>query len=203
MSQRTRARTTGAATRAARKPAATPEQSPEQHARATAQAPVTGSPADAVPPVLPPETLARTLRAVADALERDPELARRVSAALAASDGAPQVSAPGTADGDSSAPEPAAARPAPRPFRPRLVTGTSADLGTGVPDPFALYARRGEAGLRDALAELRLGTLRAMLREHGLDAGGRLTRQNDAEKLRAAILDGVGRLAPARDEPFA
>ncbi len=75
-----------------------------------------------------------------------------------------------------------------RTFRPRLVTGLSPDLGQGVIDPFALYATRGEDGLRVALDELRLGSLRAMVREHKLDPSGKLAQQNDAEKLRAAIL---------------
>jgi hypothetical protein len=75
-----------------------------------------------------------------------------------------------------------------RTFQPRLVTGLSPDLGQGVIDPFALYATRGEDGLRAALDELRLGSLRAIIREHKLDPSGKLAQQNDAEKLRTAIL---------------
>ena len=74
---------------------------------------------------------------------------------------------------------------------PRLITGTSPDLGTGVPDPFALYRRLGAGGLRAALDDLRLGTLRAIVREYTLDPAGRLSGQNDAERLRAAILDAA------------
>ena len=78
-----------------------------------------------------------------------------------------------------------------KPFVPRLITGTSPELGTGVPDPFTLYRRLGEEGLRAALGELRLGTLRAIVREYTLDPGGRLSGQNDAERMRAAILDAA------------
>ncbi|HKT40443.1 MAG TPA: hypothetical protein VJR48_18875, partial [Ktedonobacterales bacterium] len=58
----------------------------------------------------------------------------------------------------------------------------------GVPDPFALRERLGEPGLREALDSLRLGSLRAILREHHLDPSGSLSKLNDAEKLRAHIL---------------
>ena len=211
-----------------------------------------------------PEALARTLRAVAAELERDPALARRIAEALAAPtpDPSPTGEAEGSAgnltpgpsparrgestptvslvplgrgglsskrdnqDTDASAPTPAPApaplrrargtRVAPRPplpengsplpagegsevgaarvnrsFRPRLITGASPELGAGIPDPFALYAEKGEQGLRAALAELRTGSLRAIVREHRLDPTERLASNNDADKLRAAIVKAV------------
>lgn len=216
MSQRTRAHTTDAATRSPRKarPAAptadavitpTPKGPPEaSHSTNT--------------PSMDGETLVRTLRAVASELERDPALAQRVARAAAAalpdvaalsasatdtrapetpatrkrsaSNAAataqlvPPTAAPEDAPEDASVPR----RPA-RAFRPRLITGTAPDVGPGVPDPFALRAARGEAGLRAVLEDLRLGTLRAIVREHALDPSGQLVRQNDADKLRSAILD--------------
>jgi len=159
-----------------------------------------------------PEALARTLRAVADELERDPALARRVAAALddrRDSGSAPpsprgggaggevprkngnRGKAPIASNADDAPPTTSARTPKPRPFVPRLITGTSPDLGTGVPDPFALYRRLGAGGLRAALDDLRLGTLRAIVREYTLDPAGRLSGQNDAERLRAAILDAA------------
>ncbi len=78
-----------------------------------------------------------------------------------------------------------------RSFRPRLITGASPELGAGIPDPFTLYAEKGEQGLRAALAELRTGSLRAIVREHRLDPAGRLAGNNDADKLRAAIVMAV------------
>jgi hypothetical protein len=193
-----------------------------------------------------PEALARTLRAVAAELERDPALARRIAEALAAPipdpspTGKPEGSAgnltPGpsprrmgreslsSTSGNQGADAPAPAplrrergtRVAPRPplpedgsplpvgegsevgaarvnrsFRPRLITGASPELGAGIPDPFALYAEKGEQGLRAALAELRTGSLRAIMREHRLDPAGRLAGNNDADKLRAAIVKAV------------
>jgi hypothetical protein len=180
-------------------------------------------PLQAIQQALPmaPETLARTLRAVAAELERDPALARRVAAAVqdqgnsvppsspTASGGVPRER--GLAGGEASAkngkngkptkaiasheddapPATSAKTAKPRPFVPRLITGASPELGTGVPDPFALSRRLGADGLRAALDELRLGTLRAIVREYTLDPAGRLAGQNDAERLRTAILDAA------------
>jgi hypothetical protein len=138
---------------------------------------------------LAPETLARTLRAMAAELERDPALARRVARAVATPEVARADTSPQLVRGDEpDDAEPKTKRTAARTFRPRIITGAGPELGTGVPDPFVLRQKLGEAGLRAALAELRLGSLRAIVREHGLDPEGRYVRQNDAEKLRAIIL---------------
>jgi hypothetical protein len=56
-----------------------------------------------------------------------------------------------------------------------------------------LAAQLGRDGLRATLASLRLGTLRAIVREHGLDRSDRTRRQNDPERLRSLILDAVDR----------
>lgn len=141
--------------------------------------------------VLAPETLARTLRAVADELERDPALARRVAAAIRESLTAGDAPLNAVAE-EYAAPAKARKGSKPRAFKPTLVAGASPDLGTGVIDPFALRERLGEDGLRRALGELRLGSLRAILREHRLDPAGKLAGVNDAERLRSAILHAVG-----------
>ena len=194
MSQPTRARTTGAATRKARKSAHVEAAMAADAAPAAVVSDLaphrTAAPAGDPAPALAADTLARTLRAVAAELERDPALAQRVAAAITTTGtAAPVTPVPvaraETDAGDGHEPE---LRRINRNFRPKLVTGASPDLGAGIPDPFALYARRGEDGLRSALEELRLGTLRAMAREHGLDPKGTLSQQNDADKLRAAIL---------------
>ena len=190
-----------------------------------------------------PEALARTLRAVAAELERDPALARRIAEALAAP--TPDLSPTGEPEGSAEnlTPGPAPARrgeSAPplslspvekggassttsndgnqgtartplsrrsgggagvgaasvnRSFRPRLITGASPELGAGIPDPFVLYAEKGEQGLRAALAELRMGSLRAIVREHRLDPAGRLAGNNDADKLRTVIVKAVVKAA--------
>jgi hypothetical protein len=160
LSHRTHARTTGDTARKQPKPASSKGHEAEV--------------------VVSPETLARTLRAVAAELERDPELARRISGALAPSRSEESPLAPAS---ESNAPA----------FRPRLVTGTSPDLGPGIPDPFRLWATRGEKGLRAALEELRLGSLRAIIREYNLVPQGKSTQHNDAAKLRALILESVAR----------
>ncbi len=161
MSHRTHARTTGDTARKQPKPAKSSKGNETEVA-------------------VSPETLARTLRAVAAELERDPELARRISGALA----------PSHREESQVVPAPPAKAPA---FRPRLVTGTNPDLGPGIPDPFQLWATRGEQGLRAALEELRLGTLRAIIREYNLVPQGKSTQHNDAAKLRALILESVAR----------
>jgi hypothetical protein len=154
------------------------------------------------------EEIARVLRAVAGELERDPALARRVASAMEGtmpSPTAPSSTTPGQTarlavpaepvadDGereDSGAPPVASAG---RAFHPRLVTGLAPDLGPGVPNPFELRERLGEVGLRAALADLRLGTLRSIVREYQLDPKGKLKGLNDAEKLRKAILAATQR----------
>lgn len=145
------------------------------------------------------ETLARTLRAVAAELERDPALARRVASAVSATTDSGSVDTSGGRPDAPVAPAGAGANPAAsqapkrtqRAFTPRLVTGAGPELGTGIPDPFTLGDRLGLDGLRAALDDLRLGTLRAIVREHRLDSTGKLVRQGDAAKLREAILAAV------------
>jgi hypothetical protein len=142
---------------------------------------------------LSPEELARALRAMATELERDPALARRVAGAMRA----PVVATPlEVADATPDATDEKPSQPtrrAGKAFKPRLVTGAAPTLGTGIPDPFALREQLGEEGLRDALADLRLGTLRAIVREHKLDPSGKLAGQNDEAKYRALILRATKR----------
>jgi hypothetical protein len=75
-----------------------------------------------------------------------------------------------------------------RTFHPTIVKGVTPELGKGIPDPFVLRDRLGVDGLREALESLRLGSLRAIIREHHLDPSGRLNAQNDAAKLRERII---------------
>ena len=69
-----------------------------------------------------------------------------------------------------------------------MIEGARPDLGPGVPNPFALRARLGEAGLAAALDELRIGSLRAIVREYKLDPTGKALKETDAERLRKLIL---------------
>jgi hypothetical protein len=145
--------------------------------------------------MLAPDELARVLRAVASELERDPALARRVAGAMRI----PNASVGADRSGEAATDDVAADRPvAPtrssgRTFKPRLVTGAAPALGPGVPDPFALREQLGEDGLRAVLADLRLGTLRAIVREHQLDPARQLAGQNDDAKFRALILKATKR----------
>ena len=145
---------------------------------------------------LSPDELARALRAMAAELERDPALARRVAGAMRMPadatpppDGVPSDTADDAVDDTPAAP----VKRGSRTFKPRLVTGAAATLGPGVPDPFALREQLGEDGLRAVLADLRLGTLRAIVREHHLDPKGALSGQNDDAKFRALILRATKR----------
>jgi hypothetical protein len=205
LSQRTRAHTTGAANRnppeadsqssrvtsPARPGSRTRRASRTAHAEAgdTSPHPRHEAGADADQP-LAADVIVRTLRAVANELERDPALASRVAAATGVAPVPPAVSVahPPSLAATEPATEPTAGRRSPRPYRPKLVTGASPDLGPGIPDPFVLRARLGRAGLESALTELRLGSLRAIVREHKLDPGAQLLRQNDADRLRQLIL---------------
>ena len=199
MSQRTRGRITGAASKPTKAVKGTeiPREAPARRGRRSdettvepAREPVAASPDLAA---MSPEALARALRAVATELERDPALARRVASAIAG-------------DGDARATEQfAVTRDEPRAesetatigrtFHPSIVTGVAADLGAGVLDPFALLARLGADGLREALESLRLGSLRAIVREHKLDPSGRLSKLNDAAKLRERIIQATAKRA--------
>lgn len=191
MSQRTRNRTTAAAARKRQPTSATAADS------SGSPSPSTGG-EDAS---LSPQTLARTLRAVAAELERDPALAHRVASAIAAdtptSMPAPRTrsaeasSAPSDAAPASSTPPTRARQRAARAFTPSLVTGISPDFGPGIPDPFALARRLGPDGLRAALAGLRRGTLRAIIREHGIAPAAQVARLSDDARLREMILDAA------------
>ena len=181
MSQRTPARTTGAE----------PKRTRAQRATTESQSAGTPEPAPVTPSSLAPEGVARVLRAVAAELERDPAMAARVAAAMS-----PEPSAtvdnkqqPGLV-GDEQATRP---RRGGKTFKPRIITGAGPELGMGIPDPFALRARLGERGLHAALDELRLGSLRAIIREHQLDPKGRLKGVNDEQKLRELILSVVAK----------
>lgn len=202
MSQRTRARTTGVAPRRT-KPVATDESSASAPAgsarggRRSAQASALAKAESSAPATavgfgagsLSPDALARALRAVAAELERDPALAQRVATAIDAAAAQPVAPvAPSSADHDS---EPSVGAIG-RSFHPTIVTGVAPDLGAGIPDPFALRKRLGAEGLRAELEGLRLGSLRAIVREHRLDPDGRLSKLNDAAKLRERILQATG-----------
>ena len=130
---------------------------------------------------LTPDEFARALRAIAGELERDPQLAKRVTEAMRAE--TPQsASASNAPESELPAKKPA------RPFRPRVIEGARPELGPGIPDPFALRARLGENGLAAALDELRIGSLRAIVREYKLDPTGKALKETDAERLRKLIL---------------
>ena len=206
MSQRTRARTTGAAPKPT-KPVELdePMTAAPPAKRGRRKAVVESAPAADVAFVeaaaeqgsagMSPDTLARALRAVATELERDPALARRVAAAVYdVSSGEGEKRSP-SSHVEEAVVEPVVdqtpAATIGRTFHPSIVTGVAPDLGSGVPDPFALRKRLGLDGLRDALESLRLGSLRAIIREHKLDPGGRLTKLNDVEKLRERIVQAA------------
>lgn len=185
MSQRTRGPMTGAGIR---KPSEVVDISkrPAQSRRALSEskelaAKLTAS-SSASQPALDPRSIARVLRVVADEMERDPALAERVAAATR-NETAAVAHAP-----HGHEPRMPSSKVGNRPFRARIVKGAAAELGAGIPDPFALRVRLGRDGLRAALEELRQGTLRAMVREYRLDVQGAAPQQADAARLRRLIL---------------
>jgi hypothetical protein len=78
-------------------------------------------------------------------------------------------------------------------YGPPSISGRAAELGTGVPDPFALLATTGEDGLRRALETLRVGSLRAIIRAHGLDPQGKLSAGATEKRLITAIVAAAKR----------
>jgi hypothetical protein len=130
---------------------------------------------------LTPDEFARALRAIAGELERDPQLARRVTEAM-------RAETPDSASASNAPESEPPAKKSSRTFRPRVIEGARPDLGPGVPDPFVLRARLGETGLAAALDELRIGSLRAIAREYKLDPTGKALKETDAERLRRLIL---------------
>lgn len=192
MSQRTRAPMTGAATRKLASAAADTDAPPPRSTkggarsrRGTQSAPA--SPDPALPP-LDPGAIARVLRVMADEVERDPVLARRVADATAATQASSDEADAPVKRGNGRAAGGGTSGVGKAPFKARIVIGAGPELGVGVPDPIALRARLGRDGLRAALDELRLGTLRAMVREYQLDGPGRTPQHNDAARLRQLIL---------------
>ncbi len=175
----------------------------------------------------PDKQLVQWLRALADAVESDPDLATRVTQGMAAppehsvapeppaiaQEITPTISA-ATATPPAVAP-PTDAPPPVEAIAPTLrhtrkssrfgpsVTGRPAELGTGVPDPFAVFARDGEEGLRRALEALRVGTLRAIIRAHDLDPAGKVGASATEKRLVTAIIAAVkrGTAHPAKPSP--
>lgn len=172
--------------------------------------------------------LVRWLRALADAVERDPALAARIAAEMApppdpspSDDGAGERV--GLAD-RAGATEPELAPPAIPPdnlegdrvalaqpiftvrhsrrttkYGAPTVAGRAPELGAGVPDPFAIVSATGEEGLQRALATLRTGSLRAIIRTHQLDPKGKLPPNATDQRMITVILTAVKKAtAPAK-----
>lgn len=182
MSQRTRGHTTAAASKPTKVAPSVKAVKPPVSERPTE--PV--APPESIGAAMSPDALARALRAVAAELERDPALARRVATAM----GGAALPIPDATQADMRELDERDELTATigRSFHPTIVTGVAPDLGSGVPDPFALRERLGIEGLREALESLRLGSLRAIVREHKLDPSGALSKLNDAAKLRERIV---------------
>jgi len=148
------------------------------------------------------EQLARWLRALADVVEHDPALAARVAQPLPADAFIPEatltdeavpvvpVDTPITSEPELPVPAIAHQRQSTKYGTP-TVAGRSGNLGAGVPDPFAVYKDGGEPALAQALATLRAGTLRAIIRAHSLDAPAKLTDKATDAKLRTFIIAAV------------
>jgi hypothetical protein len=73
-------------------------------------------------------------------------------------------------------------------YGPPSVSGRPPELGTGIPDPFALFARDGAEGLRLALETLRIGSLRAIIRAHHLDPQDKLPASATEKRLITVIV---------------
>lgn len=158
--------------------------------------------------------LVRWLRALADAVERDPALAARIAAEVApppspspsydgegrrtdrslGQAGASSFPVVDAADAGASlaqsAPIVRHSRRATKYGAP-AVAGRAPELGAGVPDPFAIAMATGEEGLQRALATLRAGSLRAIIRTHQLDPKGKLSATATEQRMITVILTAV------------
>lgn len=162
------------------------------------------------------EQLARWLRVLAAEVERDPALAARVTGIDAAPTAVSQDAPPLPVGAPPAPVSPAAeqdlpAVPAPSSdtvvppalkhrrrssrYGPPTVAGRATELGAGVPDPFAILAASGEAGLRQALSTLRAGTLRAIIRAHKLDPQTKLPPEATEKRMITLIVGAVKRTA--------
>ncbi|MBA3827076.1 MAG: hypothetical protein H0X24_24685 [Ktedonobacterales bacterium] len=184
--------------------------------------------ADDAQPTPPDKQLVQWLRALADVVESDPALATRVTQGLATPPpldaeaplplpaAAAASASPFTAADEPSAEPAAVTAPPPTPaaetITPTLrhtrktsrfgpsVTGRPMELGTGVPNPFTVFSKGGEEGLRRALEALRVGTLRAIIRAHDLDPANKLNAAATEKRLVTAIIAAVKR---SQTEPAA
>lgn len=124
------------------------------------------------------------LRALAERAEADPAFAAQLLAAAQQSGlaeaGQPSAPAPTKKGARGRGSARAAATPA-----------GAADEPQPTPDPFAIYRTQGEAGLRAALDELPLPTLRAIVRERRLDPARISARWTTRERVIALIVDQV------------
>jgi len=152
------------------------------------------------------EQLARWLRALATEVERDPALAARVAGIETAPDQVTETATrpmlsdhaqdmpPAPASASESAPPPTLKhRRRSSRYGPPTVAGRTAELGTGVPDPFAVLAASGEAGLRQALSTLRAGSLRAIIRTYKLDPQAKLPPEATEKRMITLIIAAVKR----------
>jgi hypothetical protein len=61
----------------------------------------------------------------------------------------------------------------------------------GIKDPFAVFAERGEAGLREQLATMNIEQLRDIIAEHGMDRDRLAMKWKDAQRVADRIVDRV------------
>lgn len=153
------------------------------------------------------------LRALAEEVERNPELAAKIQQVAAPApahenheqahitraeseheDRMIDYAANNTAPVDVSVDVPAPIlrhRKRSSRYGPPTIEGRTDSKNMGVPDPRQLYAEQGEDGLRMTLQDLRAGTLRAIIRTYQLDPDGTMPAQASEKKMIALIVKAV------------
>jgi len=153
------------------------------------------------------KTLDRLFDEVRREAKRNPDFADRLDAVLRLHESRRDVAdeviegiAAAAAEPEASPPlkSKKAAPPAPKPVEPAAKTGPASAPSL---NPAGLYKREGEEVLRAALAEQKLGALRALVVEHNLDPGG-VTSVLTRDELAEHIIDQAKRRAERDDKMF-
>lgn len=152
------------------------------------------------------KTLDRLFDEVRREAKRNPDFANRLDAVLRLHDSRRDVP-DGVIEDVATAPEARAAQetkvvaPPPAVETPKPKKTASAPAAAPALNPAGLYSKGGEDALRAALADQKLGALRALVTEHNLDPGG-VTSVLTRDELAEHIVSQAKRRAERDDKMF-
>lgn len=129
------------------------------------------------------DVLANLLAVVAEEAVQNAGFGARLNEALVVDRGRKKAAGPTEARTTTVSPAPRAPAAKPRSKRGRRVPGPW--------DPYDVYAKVGEAGLREQLSRLELEQLRDIIAEHSMNNDGLAMRWTKAERVVGRIVDRV------------